>query len=411
MPLAIILTLALILAAVATLFPGESETDAAKPLRADPVARVIERVEAERGLRFGVDPEPLEVTPAEARREAMASLDADYPPARRRADSDVLGLFGLLAPGTDLGEAMASAYEDAVAGYYDPRSGRMRIVQGAQTANRVLYEMTVAHELTHALEDQRFDFDLERLAAGDDEALAYAALVEGTATALMFRYANERFEPGEALGGVLASAFQPAGDLPPFLTAQLLFPYTAGEAFVGRLLEVGGGDWSVVDAALRFRPPASTEQVMHPDAYLRVAQPRRVLARKPVAALGAGWSRLHAGTMGEWLTGRLLARAGGTGARKAAAGWGGDRYALLGRGVERALVARWRWDTPRDEAQFARALRAWGREGLPESTPAGDDAWRTPDGAAAMGRRAGAVTLALAPDLELARRAAGRGDY
>ena len=53
-----------------------------------------------------------------------------------------------------------------MAGYYDPRTGWMRIVEGAQTANRVLYEMTVAHELTHALEDQRFDYDLERLAAG-----------------------------------------------------------------------------------------------------------------------------------------------------------------------------------------------------------------------------------------------------
>ena len=66
-----------------------------------------------------------------------------------------------------------------MAGYYDPRSGRMRIVEGAQTANRVLYEMTVAHELDHALEDQRFDFDLERLAAGDDAALAYTRAGRG----------------------------------------------------------------------------------------------------------------------------------------------------------------------------------------------------------------------------------------
>ena len=73
----------------------------------------------------------------------------------------MLTMLGLLPPGTDLGETAAATYGEAVAGYYDPRSGRLRIVKGAQTGNRVLYEMTVAHELTHALEDQRFDLDVD----------------------------------------------------------------------------------------------------------------------------------------------------------------------------------------------------------------------------------------------------------
>ena len=119
----------------------------------------------------------------------------------------------------------------------------------------------------------------------------------------------------------------------------------------------------MVDAALRFRPPASTEQILHPDAYLRVEQPRRVSLRGPVAALGAGWRPALRSTFGEWQTQKLLARAGGTGSAQAAAGWGGDRYALLERGGERALVMRWTWDSGRDEAEFARALRAWGARG------------------------------------------------
>ena len=318
----------------------------------------------------------------------------------------MLALLGLLPPGTDLGKAAASTYEEGVAGYYDPRSGRLRIVKGVQTTNRVLYEMTVAHELTHALEDQRFGFDLEQMASGDDAALAYTALVEGTATRMMYRYVEHRFGAEETFGGLAASAFQPTGDLPPFLTAQLLFPYTAGEAFIGRLLEVGRGGWTIVNAALRFRPPASTEQVMHPQAYLEVDQPERVSIRRPVGALGEGWRTVRGGTLGEWLTGRLLAGAGGTASGDAAAGWGGDRYALLSRGDDRALIARWTWDTPADEDEFATALRAWGGEGLPESSPAGRDAWRTPSGAAALHRTGGTVTLALAPDLALARAAA-----
>jgi hypothetical protein len=405
-PFAIVLCLAAILAVFALALDAGGEPSVAPPLRPDAIERIADRVERERGLRFTREPDPIAVTPEQAREEGVEALDQDYPAARRAADAELLVLLGLLPPGTDLGEAAASTYGEGVAGYYDPRSGRLRIVKGAQTANRVLYEMTVAHELTHALEDQRFDLDLERLLAGDDAALAYTALIEGTATALMYRYVEQRFGPEETLGGLAASAFAPTGDVPPFLMAQLVFPYTAGEAFVGRLLELGSGDWTVVNAALRFRPPASTEQVMHPQAYVEVDQPERVSLRGPVRALGRGWRELRGGTLGEWLTGRLLARAGGTSAGDAAAGWGGDRYALLGRGDDRAVLARWTWDTPADEDQFVEALRAWGDGGLPDSTPAGADAWRTPDGAGVLRRADGAVTLALAPDLALARAAA-----
>ena len=407
MPLVLTACVALVLAVLALAFQGGGEArESAARLRPDSLARIVDRVERERGLSFERVPRPAEVTPAQARRERMESLDADYPPARRRADAEVLVLLGLVPAGTDLAEAYASTLTEAVAGYYDPRRHRLRIVKGAQTANRVLYEMVLAHELTHALEDQRFRFDLDALAAGGDRALAQTALIEGTATALMYRYVEARFGPEELLGGLLSSAFGGTGDLPPFLTAQLVFPYVQGEQFVGRLLEIGDG-WRVVNATLRFRPPDSTEQILHPDAYLRVEQPRRVSLRGPLAALGAGWRPALRSTFGEFQTQKLLARAGGTESADAAAGWGGDRYALLERGREHVLVMRWVWDSPSDEAEFAAALRGWGDDGLPGSEPAGRDAWRTPGGAAAIARSGGAVTLALAPSLALARRVAG----
>jgi hypothetical protein len=404
-PLAIVVLLALLLGAAALAFEGAEEEPAA-PLRPASLERIVERVERERGLEFERVPSPAVVSPEEARREGLESLDEDYPPARRRADAEVLELLGLVPEGTDLAEAYESTLTDAVSGYYDPRTGRLRVVSGAQTANRVLYEMVLAHELTHALEDQAFDFDLDALAVGGDRALARTALIEGTASALMYRYVEARFGAEELFGGLAASAFGGTGDLPPFLTAQLVFPYTAGEAFVERLLEVGGGTWRLADAALRFRPPESTEQILHAGKYLRLERPRRVSLRGPVDALGEGWRPLLRSTFGEWQTQKLLARAGGTSSPRAAAGWGGDRYALLGRGGERALAMRWTWDSARDEAEFSGALRAWAEEGLADSEPAGRDAWSTPDGAAAIGRRGGGVTLVLAPDAQLARRAA-----
>ena len=359
MPLVIIAVLAVVLAAAALVFDGGDDDTAAAPLRPAALAQIIDRVERERGLTFRRDPRPLVVTPRAAQAEALASFDTDYPPARRHADEQVLERLGLLPPGTDLRKAAASTYGEAVAGYYDPRSGRLRIVEGAQTGNRVLYEMTLAHELDHALEDQRLHLDADAVGGSDDAALAYSALVEGSATVLMYRYVGDRFGEEETFGGLAASAFAPTGSLPPFLMAQLVFPYTAGEAFVSRLVELGGGDWDVVDTALRDRPPASTEQVMHPQAYVEADQPRRVRVPPP----GGGWRVVRAGTLGEWTTGKLLARAGGTAWSDAAAGWGGDRYALLGRGADRALVVRWVWDTPADERAFLPALRDWAAEG------------------------------------------------
>jgi len=157
-----------------------------------------------------------------------------------------------------------------------------------------------------------------------------------------------------------------------FLTNQALFPYIAGPTFVQALLERGGG-WQLVDRAVRGRPPTTTEQVLHPDTYLD-AEPAAPLdlPRPP-----AGWKQATHGDLGEFATVQLLATAAARRPRRlpdaavarAAAGWGNGRYALWhpGRrdGQHDALVARWTWDTRRDAAEFAAALRAvapgmWG---------------------------------------------------
>ena len=414
MPFVIIAVLAVVLAAAALVFDSGDEDTAAASLRPAALGQIIDRVERERGLAFTRDPRPLVVTPRQAQTEALAAFDTDYPPARRRADEQVLTRLGLLPPRTDLRAAAESTYGESVAGYYDPRSGRLRIVKGAQTANRVLYEMTVAHELTHALEDQRLGLDADAVAGSDDAALAYTALVEGSASALMYRYVADRFGAEETFGGLAASAFAPTGDLPPYLMAQLVFPYTAGEAFVQRLLELGGGGWDVVDTALRDRPPASTEQVMHPEKWVRVEAPKPVRTGAP-AVLGREWRRAVDGVFGEFQTRELLAGAGGGGSAQAAAGWGGDRYELWRRGSGdcaapcrpgAALVVRWRWDTPADEREFAAKLRQWVRDGL-GAVPQAGGTFGIDAGHVAVGRRGGAVTLAMAPDAPLAKHLAG----
>jgi hypothetical protein len=364
----------LLVALLGLWFLTEDEEPAAPA--AAPVDVIAHRVEALRRLRFDELPEPLQVTSEEARREGLESLDRDYPADRRRADETIYKLLGLIGPEADLRELSGNLFGEGVAGYYDPRDGRLRVVEGTGTGTRVLEEMILAHELTHALEDQRFG--LETNAATDDRALARSALHEGTATALMYAYVNEHFTTEETLGGLLSSAFEDTGDLPPFIQAQVLFAYVGGEAFIRELLQRGG--WPLVDTAYEVRRPSSTEQILHPDAYFEADEPKPVRIR----AVLPGWERTLSGTWGELQTRELLG-----GASRAADGWGGDRYELWQRGDESALVMRWRWDTRRDEAEFAARLRdVMGDRGV-------------------VARRGGEVTLALAGDRGLAERLAG----
>jgi hypothetical protein len=380
-----LVVMAVLGAALLGLWFATEDSGTEPPPAAAPVSVIAHRVEALRDLRFERLPRPVAVQGEQARREGLEDLDREYPPERLAADEEIYKLLGLIGEDADLRDLSGSLFGEGVAGYYDPRDGRLRVVEGAGTGTRVLEEMVLAHELTHALEDQRFGLPTEK-AATDDRTLAAAALHEGTATALMYEYVREHFSAEETLGGLLGSAFQDTGDLPPFLEAQVVFPYVAGERFVSDLRRRAGGRWALVDTALRLRPPSSTEQVLHPGAYFGADEPRPVRLRVG-AVLGAGWERAQAGTWGELQTRELLG-----GAASAAAGWGGDRYELW-RGRGDVLVMRWRWDTRRDEAEFFVRL--------------GDFLVSRVRGRAAVARRGGAVTLVVAPSASLAQRIAG----
>ena len=361
-PLGIVASLLVVL----TIVGFATHDEPAAPARSLSLELIARRVEALRGVRFRSIPDPVTVTPAQARQEGLDDLDRGYPAARWRADEALYVTLGLLPEGTDLREISASMFGEQVAGYYDPRNGRLRIVEGAAgTGNRVVDEMVLAHELTHALEDQAFGFELPALEASDDAGYARRALVEGTATALMYDYVEEFFGSEEALGGLLSSAFgiSSTAAMPRFVLEGATFPYVQGNLFVQSLHERAGGTWRLVDVALKARPPLSTEQVLHPEKWLRVELPERLAVPGVGEALGAGWERTAAGVFGEWQTGQLIAE-GGPRVPEASAGWGGDRYELWQRGAESMVAMRWAWDTLRDAKEFEPAARMALEESL-----------------------------------------------
>ena len=347
----------LIVALFGLWFLTEDEEPAAQA--AAPVDVIAKRVEALRRLRFDELPEPLQVTSEQARREGLESIDRDYPAERRRDDETVYELLGLIEPGADLRELSGDLFGEGVAGYYDPRDGRLRVVEGAGTGTRVLEEMILAHELTHALEDQRFGLEAEP--ATDDRALARSALHEGSATALMYAYVGEHFTAEETLGGLLSSAFEDTGDLPPFLQAQLLFAYVGGEALrprAARARRLGAGRH-------RLRgPPAGLDRAG--PAPRRVLRGRRAARRCASArVLGNGWERSlsrHLGRAADARAARRVEPRGGRAGAATATSCGAaattPRWSCAGAGTRRAT-----WTSSRPGCARSWATAAWWRGG------------------------------------------------
>src|SRR4051794_23851008 len=368
---------------------GDSRAIAGAKAAAARVAPIARRVEAIRGLPFKKIPDPLIVTPGQARHDALADVDRNKP--EEIHTSERIGeLLGLLPHGTDLREVEGGLYDEQVLGYYDPHRKRLAIVAGPLAGDDAGSEITLSHELDHAVDDQHFNLDRKMPASTDDAALAFSALVEGTATSVMTDYARRYLSAGDTLETALSSLGASGGTdgIPPYVLNSLLFTYLSGQKFVDRLRDVAGG-WKLVNYSFSARPPLSTEQVIHPEKYL--VNERPVPVRLPA---GAAMRRTAHGTFGEFDTDQLL-ELGGVGsveAGDAAAGWGGGRYALFGDDV---LVVGWAWDSAKDAAEAEKALRDYASK-------------RKDDGAVAV-RAAGLRTaLAVAPSEATASRLASR---
>lgn len=144
--------------------------------------------------------------------------------------------------------------------------------------------------------------------------------------------------------------------MPGILRDTLLYPYTTGTFFV-QAAQIAGG-WAGVNA-FYDRMPTSTEQILHQAAYANDDAPIEVpLPATLASAMGSGWSVGLTDTFGELETGIWLRESGVVRATadEAAAGWGGDRLAVLG-GPSGAWAVAWHtvWDTTTDAQQFEAA--------------------------------------------------------
>lgn len=311
---------------------------------------------------------PLEkriVTRPEIEKYLLENLHAEYTDEEIHAQEALLKALGLVSPEFDLEKFIINFYTEQAAGVYDPRRKVMLIADWPEPQ---MQKMVLAHELTHALQDQNFDIRafLRGARANHDATEARQAVAEGYATAAMMQHTLGGLDLGSLpslepmLAGMVSKqmeAFPVFSNAPFFFRLQALFPYTRGMAFMQAGLARGG--WKNL-SELFEHPPASTKEIFEPQFYYEgKGLPEVSLPRPEPLERVAELRLLEENVMGQLsyytLLGQLISESE---AKQVTPGWLADRYILYefeGTTPARyALVARTRWASPESALAFFR---------------------------------------------------------
>jgi hypothetical protein len=332
----------------------------ASPSASEEAREVFARIERQVSMLRELPPAKIGPPDVLSRKELLVELDAvfdeTWTDAQLARDNLTLRAMGLLTAEQDIRQLTESLYGGQVLGFYDFDERRMVVVTDAGVTPEA--QVTYAHEFTHAMQDAAFDTGKGHQAQGDDDdaALARLALEEGDASVAMVQWATQHLSP-EQLATIAATPLPDTSGVPEWMVRQLEFPYLAGAQLVTQLWASGG--WEAVDAAYE-EPPASTEQVLHPDKFTGGEAPVDVAVVDLPTVLGDGWHAVESTTVGEAMTGIWLEQLGTDRetADAAAEGWGGDSLAVA-RGPHRAFAMAWRvvFDTRAEQDEFEIAMR------------------------------------------------------
>jgi hypothetical protein len=279
----------------------------------------------------------------EIRAYVIKQMNEEKNASERYADQRSAEAFGLIPKGFDLDAFMVSVLTEQVEGLYDPKTREFYIADWSPPADQ---RMVMAHELTHALEDQHFQIEAWVKAArpNEDAELARDAVLEGSAMAAMVDYLMlstgrslkdlPDFDPGMLMGDLGSTpTLQKA---PPFLKDTLIFPYIGGLTFSAAVLRNAG--WSALPAVFE-KPPVSTQQILHPALYRSGKIPKTVSLPQLDKLLGGGWTKLDENIMGEYGWKEVLKQfLEDDRAKTLAAAWDGDRYAVFEQKQTKKLV-------------------------------------------------------------------------
>jgi hypothetical protein len=380
--------------AVAAKAPAKSAAPAAAPASdkatqglvqmADEVAKEVETL---RGWKFKQPVKKQLCTPEQARAYLDKEIEKQIPNEKVRRSQAFLRMVGLLPAGCDLKKTFLDIMQSQVGGFYDTDTKTLYMVTRSGAKIVPLVERTmIAHELTHALDDQYADlgkFVAAHTGESEDMDLATTSVFEGSATALMTQYMTQATLAGKIdLTELQEYAVQETARSQPLLKAPRYFlammgAYICGTQFLARgnimTLMLSADNSAVGRNFLEAvkSPPQSTRQILHPEKYWDPAtRDDPILVNDDDAArllAKPGRFIVHKDTVGEMLCSILgsptaakpaaampkgsdlgglggLEQSGGMGdlsdlqsadawIKPASKGWNGDRFYLLASGA------------------------------------------------------------------------------
>ena len=364
------------------------------------------------------------------------SMKDDKDAKRLERSSAVLKKFGLLPRNFDLGTFLVTMLREQVAGYYDEKTKTVNLLNWLDVEQQ---KPVLAHELTHALQDQ--SFGIEKWMKGsakdadnkkddpsqsdienDEESAARQAVLEGQAMAVLLDYSLapagktlldspqivQSLEQGMLVGTPDSPAFR---DAPIFLKEELTFPYRYGLDFTVALLEAGGKALAYAGA---FKdPPKTTREIMEPETYLahETLPPMKMIDMERDFK---GYDAFDIGAMGEFDVDVLVEQYAGRDEAKAIyPEWrGGYYFAGQPKGEKSApigLLYVSRWSSAGKAAEFAavyakslaeryKKRQALGTDGKVADDAPPVDSWRTLRGRHAWLTEEGVVVIEVRGD-------------
>ena len=280
--------------------------------------------------------------------------------------------FGFLPRDFNLREFLVKANGSQIAGYYDDETKSISLLNWVPADRQ---EPILAHELTHALQDQNYGLHNWMTVGNDESQAARKAVVEGQAMVVYVDYLLAPF--GRSLKNTPGLIYQMEDpvvkatidsqmthDAPMILRESGTFPYKEGLIFEGELLQEGGKPMAF--AGVFARPPRNTHEVLQPRTYLDHENLPSLRIPDVHEVLGSQYEVFDSGGIGE-LDVRALLRQYGTGkvADDLSAAWRGGAYTAFRKAavnaaatdpttVDLALLYVSRWKTPESAAHFAR---------------------------------------------------------
>ena len=231
------------------------------------VAAIANFVQSDRGLSWK-HPVKVEFLPAAQFVAKISGAPGKAPsgPTEQQLLS-MLRAVGVVWGDVNLSQAEQNLAANDVVGLYVDTDKTVYVKGDVMTPD---VKVTLAHELTHALQDQYYN--LEQMKSGNADADgAVTALIEGDAVRVQQDYlktlpADQQAAALQASqqGSSQAQGQNAAEQVPPFLADEVQFPYDFGPSLIQALLQEGGN--AKVDAAFA-NPPTLDGQLVQPSSY------------------------------------------------------------------------------------------------------------------------------------------------